>query len=93
KLIAETARTTWSELERFYAQGKLILVCTSLDLVEVAYQLSIDNTDQTKDWIESKKLLRDFNVQAKAFSKGNCELWCVVVKPWILIQPIEAAHI
>ena len=86
KIVAETAKAPWKELETFYAQGKLILVCSSLDLVEVAYELSIDNAGKTKGWIDSGKLLRDFNDQAKIFAQDDAELWCVVVKPWVLIQ-------
>ena len=86
KIVSETAKAPWNELETFYAQGKLILVCNSLDLVEVAYELSIDNAAKTKDWIESGKLLRNFNDQAKSFSQENATLWCVVIKPWVLIQ-------
>ena len=90
KIVAETAKAPWNELEILYAQGKLILVCSSLDLVEVAYQLSVDNTDKTQQWIKAGKLLRDFTEQAKTFSTNNTDLWCVVIKPWVLIQSCEA---
>lgn len=86
KLVAETAQVPWNELVTFYAQGKLILVCNTLDLVEVAYELSVDNTNQTKNWIETGKLLRNFNEQAKIFAQNKTKLWCVVIKPWVLIQ-------
>ncbi|MEM8843966.1 MAG: DUF2288 domain-containing protein [Pseudomonadota bacterium] len=85
-ILAETAKAPWKELERFYAQGKLILVCDGLDLVEVAYEFSTDNTDKTQQWIDSGKLLRDFNKQANEFVQSDAKLWCVVIKPWILIQ-------
>lgn len=85
-LVAETAKIPWDELERFYAQGKIILVCSSLDLIEVAYEFSVDNTNKTKQWIDSGKLLRHFDQQAKDFVEHDTELWCVVIKPWILVQ-------
>jgi hypothetical protein len=89
KIVAETAKAPWNELEVLYAQGKLILVCNSLDLVEVAYQLSIDNAEKTKQWINQGKLLRDFSEQAKIFSADNSDLWCVVIKPWVLVQSVN----
>lgn len=91
KIVAETAKVAWQEVEVFYAQGKLILVCSSLDLVEVAYQLSVDNTNKTRQWIEAGKLVRDFSEQAKIFSANNSDLWCVVIKPWVLVQSFDTS--
>jgi len=48
KIVGETAKAPWKELERFYAQGILILVSDTLDLVEVGYTISIDDADQIK---------------------------------------------
>ena len=92
KIVSETAKLQWSELEAFYAQGKLILVCSSLDLVEVAYQLSVDNTDKIRQWIKTGKIMRDFSAQAKKFSADNSSLWCVVIKPWVLVQSFNAKN-
>ena len=89
KIVAETAKVAWQEVEVFYAQGKLILVCSSLDLVEVAYQLSVDNTNKTRQWIEARKLVREFSEQAKIFSANSSDLWCVVIKPWVLVQSFD----
>jgi len=54
KVVGETAKAPWKELERFYAQGILILVSETLDLVEVGYAISIDDADQIKQWMEAK---------------------------------------
>ena len=43
KLLGETAQIGWSELERFFAQGKLIWVKGDLDLVSVAEFLAADD--------------------------------------------------
>ena len=54
-----------------YAQGKLILVCNTLDLVEVAYEFSTDNTEKTQQWINSGKLLRDFKGEEEYISLSS----------------------
>ena len=89
KIVAETAMIHWKELEKFYAQGLLILVSDTLDLVEVAYAISQDEADQVTQWMDSGLLLRDFNQQAIEWEKENCEVWSVVIRPWVLVQEIK----
>lgn len=86
KIVGETAKAPWKELERFYAQGILILVSDTLDLVEVCYTISIDDADQIKQWMEAGLLVRNFDQQAIVWEKENTEVWTVVIRPWILIQ-------
>ena len=86
KIVSETARVGWQEIERFYAQGVLILVDESLDLVNVAHRISMDEKEQIEQWISTQKLLRDFNEQAKQWADTGADIWCVVVKPWVLVQ-------
>jgi hypothetical protein len=89
KIVGETAKAPWKELERFYAQGVLILVDHTLDLVEVGYTLSIDNADQIKQWMDDGLLKRNFDQQAIKWEKENAEVWTVVIRPWVLIQNAE----
>jgi hypothetical protein len=88
KIVAETATIHWQSLEKFYAQGKLILVQDGLNLVEVAYSLSLNETDDIESLVEDEQLSRDFNEQARLWHQDDAEVWCVVVKPWILVQAI-----
>ena len=43
KVNLETSLIPWSELQRYFAAGLVIAVSNKLDLVEVAYQFSLDN--------------------------------------------------
>ena len=86
KILAETATINWQSLEKFYAQGKVFLVESDLNLVDVAYSLSINETADIETWLESKQLSRDFNDQAKLWHQQDAEVWCVVIKPWVLVQ-------
>ncbi len=86
KIVSETAKIHWKELERFFAQGKLILVDESLDLIEVGYAISVDDSKQVNHWMQENLLLREFTQKAITFEKDNKKLWSVVIRPWILIQ-------
>ena len=46
KVNLETSKIAWRDLQRFFASGSAVFVAPSLDLVDVAYQFSIDNKIQ-----------------------------------------------
>jgi len=86
KIFAETAKIPWKELEKLYAQGKLILVSDTLNLVDVGYSISLDDATKIIDWMESGLLVKAFDSQAKAWHNENAEVWSVVVNPFVLVQ-------
>ncbi len=88
-ILSETSRVVWKEVEFFYAKGIMIYVSDELDLIQVAHTLAIDDAEQIEEWVNAKKILRSFDQQAKTWSEGGEEIWSVVVKPWVLVQPIK----
>lgn len=88
RIIAETAKIPWKELLRFFAQGVVVLVKPGLDLVDIAYEVTRDNEQQVKHWMQAGDLLNVSDDQAKEWLKANALMWAVVVKPWVLVQPV-----
>lgn len=86
KVNLETSQIAWTELQRFFANGSAVFVSPDLDLVEVAYQFSIDNKDQVADWLQNKQIGLVTDAQALAWFEQDAAVWAVVVKPWILVQ-------
>jgi hypothetical protein len=86
KVNLETSQIAWQELQRFFAAGLAIAVDRELDLVEVAYQFSVDNKAQVEDWLKRNKIGAVSDRQGSDWFNGNAEVWAVVVKPWILVQ-------
>jgi hypothetical protein len=86
KVNLETSQIAWKELQRFFASGSAVFVSPELDLVEVAYQFSIDNKVLVADWLQNNKIGLVSDQQALAWLEKNAEVWAVVVKPWILVQ-------
>jgi hypothetical protein len=82
----ETSQICWHELQRFFAGGLAIHVYSGLDLVNVAYQFSVDNKSQVEDWIKEHKISAVSDQQALKWFENNAILWAVVVKPWVLVQ-------
>lgn len=86
KVNLETSQIHWKELQRFFANGAAVFVAPDLDLVEVAYQFSIDNKDQVALWMQSNQVGLVSDQQALDWFEADAEVWAVVVKPWILVQ-------
>jgi hypothetical protein len=84
--LAQTARIAFSELQRYFAGGKLILVDDQLDLVEVATQLAEDNKAQFEAWLAEERICGVSDEQALSWLAHNRELWAVVADPWVLVQ-------
>ncbi len=83
----ETATIPWRELQRFFAAGQAIAVAPELDLVKVGAELSRDNADQFKAWMDEGKVDAVSDEQAQAWFEADAEVWALVIKPYVLVQP------
>ncbi len=88
KLEGETAKMPWRELQRFFANGTAIYVAPALDLVEVAAQMSVNNEAQISAWQANGELGQISDALALEWYEANALMWSVVVRPWVLVQPI-----
>ncbi|GAB1234476.1 DUF2288 family protein [Ferrigenium sp. UT5] len=86
QLNLETAQIAWRELQPYFARGVAIAVSAELDLVEVAYQVSCDNTTQVTSWLQNGQLARITDEQALAWYKADALVWAVVARPYVLVQ-------
>lgn len=86
KLLGETAKIDWQDLERFFAQGKLLSVSRDLDLVSVAEAIASDNKDSVSAWLSSGLVERMQAGTAADYAGRKPELWAVVVSPWVCVQ-------
>lgn len=86
KIISETARINWLELQKFYAAGAVITVSAALDLVDVAFAFSRDDKTHVADWLAAGTVGRTSEQQAQLWFDEKAELWAVVISPWVLVQ-------
>lgn len=90
QLNLETAQIRWHELQRFFASGSAIAVDPSLDLTQVAAQIAADNAAQIKEWMDAGLVDAVTDAQALSWYDTDALVWAVVIKPWVLVQPIAA---
>ncbi|MCW9024958.1 MAG: DUF2288 domain-containing protein [Gammaproteobacteria bacterium] len=85
-LNMETARISWSELEKHFARGVLITVAPRLDLIETALHFIQNDKKAIEPLLASEDINRTTDKQAQQWSSSEPELWAVVVAPWVLVQ-------
>lgn len=91
KLNRETSRILWKDLQRFYAQGAVLVVAPELDLVVTATAVANDDAAAVSAWMKSDQLTKASEDLAISWLNENCEVWAVVVAPWVLVQRERAA--
>ena len=89
ELNAETAKIPWQELERFFANGTTVYVSPDLDLIDVAIEICRDNKTQMELWMADGSVGQVSDDQAIEWLEANATLWSLVVKPWVLVQPLK----
>ena len=90
KVNRETARVPWTELLKHFAQGNVVWVADSLDLVDVAVRVSHDDKDNIGRWMEAGLLAKVDDRQAQRWLETNALLWASVVSPFTLVQQEKA---
>lgn len=91
KLNLETAQMAWRDMQRYFASGVALYVAPELDLIEVAWRMSADHTEQIKLWMQAGQFGKVSDTQAAAWVETDAVLWTVVVSPWVLVQPLPVA--
>ena len=84
--LAQTSRIPWRDLQTFFAHGSVVEVGSRLDLIDVAVQLGLDNTEQFKRWIASGEVQAVSDSSAQAWLDDDISVWAVVAAPWVLVQ-------
>ena len=86
KLLGETARAPWTELQRFFAQGVMLMAQPGVDMIAVAMALADDDSAAFEKWLHAGEAGVVSDEQALAWHAADATLWTVVVKPWVLVQ-------
>ena len=85
-LHLETAKIPWTELQRFFAGGKLLLLDNQEDMLDVAASLVANDVDRLQALIQEELLIHPNDDKAKQWHAEQAMLWAVVLKPWVLVQ-------
>ncbi len=73
ELNQETARIPWRDLQRFFAQGKVVWVQDGLDLVEVALSIAHDDARTIDSEVAKGRIARVADRQARDWFETQCQ--------------------
>lgn len=86
KLNLETAQIKWSELQTYFAGGKVVQVKSGINLLDAAEAMAEDNKEKFKLWMSEGKIEMTSDEQAKIWFEEDATVWAVVVRPFVLVQ-------
>lgn len=86
KLNLETAPIAWADLQKFFASGLVIKVDPSLDMIQIATHMSLDQAEAIKDAVSQGLVAPVKDQEALSWFEQQAILWSVVVRPWVLVQ-------
>ncbi len=89
KLIRETGKLAWPELERHFARGAVVAVNPGIDLIDVALCLANDDTAVMEKWFKAGAVRRAETADAEAWVKTQPLFWAVVIAPWVVVQEVD----
>ncbi len=89
KLISETGKLEWHELERHFARGAVVVVNPGIDLIDVAVSMANDDKAVMEKWFDAGTVRRAEAVDAEAWVKIQPIFWVVVILPWVVIQEVD----
>jgi hypothetical protein len=77
----------WSLLRQHLARDVLITVSTSIDLIEAALAVALNQKERIQSWIEEGKIGKPDLASIQLWEKDPSRSFlCVVVQPFVLIQ-------
>ncbi len=92
KILGETSRISWRELEIFYARGQVVEVSQTLDLIDVCMALSRDDKASVDSWMKSQLIGAVEPDKAQRWHDIEQVVWAVVVAPWVVVQEMRAGE-
>lgn len=92
KIRQETETIVFNDLAMFYAKGQIIAVSGALNLVEVAFEMSRDNSALIEELMQRRLIWRMDDDSARQWFADRTVVLTSVVSPWVLVQkPGETA--
>ncbi|NKC11257.1 MAG: DUF2288 family protein [Gammaproteobacteria bacterium] len=91
KLVTETARIPWADLQRFFAAGKTIHIEANQDLIDIAFITAKDDGVRLQELMTANAVHPVAGDTARCWYEAKAEVWAVIVRPWVLVQEVESA--
>lgn len=85
-LNIESGKCNWNEIQVQFARGMVVVIDSTLDLIDVSTKFIKDDKAAIESWMNDKKIGRATDDDAKRWVTNDPTFWAVVVPPWVLVQ-------
>lgn len=89
ELAQEQGCLTWSELERHFARGVVVVVDPALNLLDVAEAMVRDDRQLFSNWMSQGLVFQAQDTHARAWQASSQILEAIVVAPWVLVSETQ----
>jgi hypothetical protein len=89
KLEKYSGNVDWSYLKPHYESGSMIYVDPALDLKTAGLAFANDDQAQVKAWLKSGDLVQPCQLHTEHWQKNNAHFNAMIVRPFVLAQPIS----
>ena len=90
KLEKYSGNVDWSYLKPHFEADSMIYVDPALDLKTAGLAFANDDQAQVKAWLKSGDLVQPCELHAEHWQKSNTHFNAMIVRPFVLAQPISA---
>ncbi len=89
KLEKYSGNVDWSYLKPHYEAGSMIYVDPALGLKAAGLAFANDDQTQVQAWLKSGDLVQPCDLHAKHWQESNTHFNAMIVRPFVLAQPIS----
>lgn len=93
ELAKERGCLTWSEIERHFARGVVLVVDPVLDLLDVAEAMTQDDRQLFSNWMSQGLVLKAQDTHARRWQASSQTLEAIVVAPWVLVSETQGVSL
>lgn len=88
KLEKYSGPVDWCYLRPHFEAGNLVYVDPGLDLHAAGLAFTRDDRKQVRSWLKCGDLVQPCPLHAKHWEKENTQFTAMIVRPFILAQPV-----
>ncbi len=87
KLGSDIQVSPWSVLEEYNERGAVILLDSSLELIEAAVCIALDDSEQIEKWMAENLMGRPLNKDINIFkSENKTQYNFIIIRPYVLVH-------
>lgn len=88
KLEKYSGDVDWNYLRPHFENGAMLYVDPSLELKDVGLALTKDNKARIEAWLKAGDLVQPCDLHAKHWKESNTHFHAMIVRPFVLAQPL-----